>query len=642
MSEFFERNCQALASEQANQRLLERVMQTAPATDIEVFETGDGSLGIVQGGVAIHNLTGAVLEAQQLVSQYCKPNKKGMHVLFGLGLGYPLAELSAATKAYPESIILVFEPNLPLLRFVLENVDIAAYCNGRRLIINNDAYEFFTIIQEFYIWKRTELDITILPSTLEKFKDSVTDVMRRIPELIESQQQALQVGLTLSESWVTHFVKLLPHWPKTQHFEKLDQLAPGKPAVVVSAGPSLDKALEQLQKIQDQVFIIAVARAVRPLLNAGIMPDFIASIDYEGSIAQIKNLPTSIENCHFLVGPYTEEEVIKVPHKSSLMVNMSRYPLVPWVNDLLGKEQVPVAVLGTVSYLGLQAAYTMGCNPIILLGQDFAFTKENQYAQGALNTEQKIEDGHLIIAESPSYAGTKLELINVKGQQGEDLLSTTDYMQYRSSFQSFAELSKRNNPDRQLINASTGGIQIDGFENMPLQDAFKQDTNLTKLTKEEKQSLLQCLDVTFNNDDQKSQYEKLAGGVSQLIGHLESLHAVIDENLKILKKGAAGSLDGWHKLIPEYEPVKKKLQKLIVIDPLIGLVMGKPSYHLNENVNKNANNWHEQKENLNHTIEFLEGCKSIFQGQFYGTLQNTHQRLLEAAQEYSPVSSIKQ
>ena len=45
------------------------------------------------------------------------------------------------------------------------------------------------------------------------------------------------------------------------------------PAILVSAGPSLDKNISELKKAQGKAFIVVVDAALRTVLRAGVRPD---------------------------------------------------------------------------------------------------------------------------------------------------------------------------------------------------------------------------------------------------------------------------------------------------------------------------------------------------------------------------------
>ena len=54
----------------------------------------------------------------------------------------------------------------------------------------------------------------------------------------------------------------------------------GKPAIIVSAGPSLRKNKHLLKEMAGKAVIIAVQTTLQPLLEMGIEPNFVTSLDY--------------------------------------------------------------------------------------------------------------------------------------------------------------------------------------------------------------------------------------------------------------------------------------------------------------------------------------------------------------------------
>jgi hypothetical protein len=53
----------------------------------------------------------------------------------------------------------------------------------------------------------------------------------------------------------------------------------GIPAVIAAAGPSLDAAIPELQRMNGQGLLIAVDTALRPMLEAGITPQLVTALD---------------------------------------------------------------------------------------------------------------------------------------------------------------------------------------------------------------------------------------------------------------------------------------------------------------------------------------------------------------------------
>ena len=60
---------------------------------------------------------------------------------------------------------------------------------------------------------------------------------------------------------------------------RLSGVLRGLPAVIVAAGPSLDRNLPALRLLNGRAVLVAVDTAVRPLLAAGIEPHIVVSVD---------------------------------------------------------------------------------------------------------------------------------------------------------------------------------------------------------------------------------------------------------------------------------------------------------------------------------------------------------------------------
>ena len=70
-------------------------------------------------------------------------------------------------------------------------------------------------------------------------------------------------------------------------------------AILVAAGPSLDKNIEKLKQIKDSVFIMAVDTALNTVLKHDIIPDMTISVDGHKPLVlfedeRVKNIPISL------------------------------------------------------------------------------------------------------------------------------------------------------------------------------------------------------------------------------------------------------------------------------------------------------------------------------------------------------------
>lgn len=176
------------------------------------------------------------------------------------------------------------------------------------------------------------------------------------------------------------------HLATLNRFDQLRATFSGRPGIVVATGPSLNCALPHLAKVQDRAVLFAVDSAVSVLHGAGITPHFIACLERVVATAcLLEGLPRLAS---WLVAlPVVHRQMFRA-HAGSQLLMFSRGLHYSW---LFG--DVPLCALGpssaTMAFAGLQL---LGCDPIILVGQDLAFDRHSprSHAEGAVPFIQSV------------------------------------------------------------------------------------------------------------------------------------------------------------------------------------------------------------------------------------------------------------
>ncbi|MHC4976843.1 MAG: 6-hydroxymethylpterin diphosphokinase MptE-like protein, partial [Planctomycetota bacterium] len=164
----------------------------------------------------------------------------------------------------------------------------------------------------------------------------------------------------------------------------LERLCAGRPAVLVAAGPSLARTIGALQTpcLRDRCVIIAVQTALKPLLEAGIKPHFVTALDYHAISTRFYEGLTAqdVEGITLIAEPKVNPSVpmawpgaIRCPHDATL----------DRLLDIEESVHGSVPAGATVAHLNYYLARHMGCDPVILTGQDLGFTDGQYYASGA-------------------------------------------------------------------------------------------------------------------------------------------------------------------------------------------------------------------------------------------------------------------
>lgn len=164
----------------------------------------------------------------------------------------------------------------------------------------------------------------------------------------------------------------------------------GQPLFLISAGPSLDKNIYEFQKVKDKGIILSVGRAVRPLISAGIIPDYIIITD-----------PSDVLYYNQLRGLDIEVPIIVLSTcDKNVMLNYKGYKYIALQEGYGPAEDYGrcnnnklVETGGSVATTGLDIAIRMGCNPIVFVGQDLAFTDKRTHSEDTY--PKKIIDNNM-------------------------------------------------------------------------------------------------------------------------------------------------------------------------------------------------------------------------------------------------------
>ena len=528
-----------------NITLLEKNLSSIKSYDMDLynqlisFPANDGTLSLaytkqnepnlLYNNYPIHSMDSAIDEAKNVIkSLNANKNNLNTFIVFGLGFGYLLDELH--TK-YCDSPIIVYEPNVQILRTVLETVDFQNTLNSYNVRITTNINMFRN-----HMLSMCSSQSNLKVAYLESYKQLYTNEMLDFVNQAHTTYKILKFNLNfLATSSMSFFSQIIEHLDKKIHlpeFGKLENKLENKPAIIVSGGPSLSKNIDTIKKYRDKVCIFAVGTAYKTLKRNGINPDFVNIIELNNCSEQILN--ENIENINFISEVYTNKVFFEKPFKRHFITYSYENPSNIWFEKLISKDSniaKKYETKGTVAYNALFCAKMAGCNPIILIGQDLAYTNGKLYADSSpycefkckydkntkkysvyINDYEKLKkdlfDGKNETEEhKKKYIDYKLNelnrrIITVKGQDEKDLPSDFGFGIFIEYFQDFAYRYGKNK-NLKLYNASTGGAQIDGFENVLLDDVLKDCNNYFSVDE-----ILNTIDLSVEIDENKV-YEKI-------------------------------------------------------------------------------------------------------------------------------------
>lgn len=420
------------------------------ATGLSVLTSRSGALSLQVNGVPYHSAYDPVREAEKFCSSL-RIEEADVIFLFGWGLGYLGSVLQQRMKAGARAIVL--EPDTSLFDFS-KQVQARTTLEDERFqfAIGEAARRFFDDWDlagsgetDRFLWVEWPAAVALHPELLESLKSRFKTRLRdRAANLLTHFNR----GSLYFENALANF-----RYQGSADVGSLFGRFSNVPLVLVSAGPSLDLNVKQLQGREDRCFILAVDTALRPLLTAGVIPHAVILAD-----------PTDL-NARHIIGALPEsvwmiaEQAVKPAALDSsqkrFLFGLGLFPDALFAKYGFGKSTLDV--WGSVATAALDLACRLGTNPVIFAGQDFGFSWGREYARHTVFHANTF---------SPELGGPLKEL----DIWGNPIHTTENLVAYRDHF----VRKMRQRPDIRFINATEGGILREPCETLPLREVFAQ------------------------------------------------------------------------------------------------------------------------------------------------------------------------
>ena len=231
------------------------------------------------------------------------------------------------------------------------------------------------------------------------------------------------------------------------------------PAIIVSAGPSLDKNVKELRRAQGKAFIIVVDAALRTVLREGIWPDMVCTIDPESPDRFFENLDLRgvIWSCARLTRPQVMEDYGgTIFYQGGFTPGWNRE-----VSNELGYAFPEMQSGGCVTSEAFLVAIYLGFKKLVLVGQDMAFTDGLSHTSG-------IEGA---FGENDAYIESRTR-VQVQGVDGSLLETDFQMWYYRQWFEKTIRL---NRDVFVVIDATEGGAYIEGAVIQTLRETIEKE-----------------------------------------------------------------------------------------------------------------------------------------------------------------------
>lgn len=224
-------------------------------------------------------------------------------------------------------------------------------------------------------------------------------------------------------------------------------------AILVSAGPSLDHNIKDLLRAKGKIFTIAVDTAIRPLLQAGVVPDMFITVDPVKDLFLFEQ--AGVSEIPLVLSIESRKGVSKI-HTGRHFYILNTGDYMANIMMKCDKDIISTCNGGSVATDAFTLLRKMEFNTIILVGQDLAYPGNRSHAKAAYDDTVDLSDG------------IYFEVEDIHGGQ---VLTRMDMNHYRRWFEDqIAENSKLH-----VIDATEGGALIHGSEIMTLKAAIERE-----------------------------------------------------------------------------------------------------------------------------------------------------------------------
>lgn len=426
-----------------------------------------------QGSFFLHSLFDPLEEAEQWVKAI-KIQPRTAYIVFGLGLGY---HIKALLNVLPEnSFIYIIDTaiELPIYQQALSRWLEKEWLEKNKrvtLIGHQDVFMVASnlnkMMQEY---NANQIQMCCYYPAMKITEKSYFQYQSNLILETEKLRNAdfsfsLAAGKKMFENaWENLFSVYRQH-----SILELKGLCEKCPVLVVSAGPSLNKNIEEIKTCKDKVVIIASGTAIGALRKHNIIPHFLVIIDPFDINGDV--LAEFLHEKTVLVAPYDAPPKIIKSHKGKIC--FYKKPLritkehvfsgiekfIPQTEFLMGHISVAVTAFALAEF--------MEADPVIFAGQDLAYPEE----VFDKNTKVSLSLTHATGVNAGEYTNDYWEnsKVVVDGFYGDKVNSTKEF---KLVIDFFAGLFQIRGAKRTIINATEGGAFLPNAQHMSLHEAI--------------------------------------------------------------------------------------------------------------------------------------------------------------------------
>lgn len=455
----------------------ERLCQARRHEAVSSHTCANGQKVVCVQGRKLHSGRDPELEAKRFTRTASVEGKTTV-LLLGYASGYVAHALARSATAQ----VLVYEPSLSIL---LESLTHLPPQSEIQIITSAEALREYLLSRQIL---NQNLSVIAWPASARIQTVPFEQARKVVLQSVKHAQLSHNTRGVRSKGWVSNYIKNLPQFADHPNLNTYRNRFEGYPAIVCSAGPSLNKNAPLLKKLQGKCLIISVNTAAKALAQMGVQAHIIVSVESLNIVSQLEDIPW-LSECTGFLDVTGGQEVFDLPFRSIVATSLECGPTTKFSDRLS-----PGQTFGSgysVSHTAMAIASHLGCSGIVLIGQNLAYDDGQAYATGTVFEDIRVsrENGRTIFHNCESklkitqaspnvIRGNKSQTVGAGAVRLPAWGNPTKLVDTSVAYALFAEwfaeasqgLTKRG---IWHINATEGGLHIKNWEERTLADTIE-------------------------------------------------------------------------------------------------------------------------------------------------------------------------
>ena len=275
-----------------------------------------------------------------------------------------------------------------------------------------------------------------LRSWQERNGDTCASLANAVQDSLDRISADFSVQAQFGKLWLRNCSQNLALASRVQG--RLPEVDPEKKAIVVAAGPGLERCLRRIRDERERYALFSTDTAWNTLADSGIIPDFFVSIDAQPVSAShvmrpfASGMTVILDVCG---NPAIARKAIA--SGASIIFAAGAHPFARYAARFSPLPPLDTSS-GTVTVAALDAAHSLKFRDIETVGADFAYSGGKPYARGTYLAHSFGSTASRILPIETSYAALMFRtLVGIRNSEGAITYTTETLDRYASFFASY-------------------------------------------------------------------------------------------------------------------------------------------------------------------------------------------------------------